>query len=366
MNKISPIQIDDRTIGPGLDVYLIAEVGLAHDGSLGTAHAYIDAAATCMVDAIKFQTHIAEAESTPLEPFRVKVFPQDATRFDYWKRTGFEKSQWLELAHHARQAGLTFLSSPFSELAIDWLMECQVPVWKVASGELTNFPLLQRMVETGKPLLLSSGMSGWPELDAAVAWIESLGGEFAVFQCTTSYPCPPESWGLNVLGELQSRYHRPVGLSDHSGSIVPGIAAAALGASLLEFHVAFSKLQFGPDAKASLTWDQVVQLVEGVRALDRAKKNPVDKNVQAEKLAPLHQLFTKSVVAARPLPRGTVLQSSDLAFKKPGIGIPANASDRIVGKTLIHDVPADHFFTESDFDSLHPADQSVATSDARN
>ena len=113
---------------------------MAHDGSLGMAHSYIDAVADCGVSAVKFQTHIPEEESTKEEKFRVKVFPQDETRYDYWKRTSFTKTQWLELASHSRERNLLFLSSPFSNLAVDWLIECEVAAWKVASGEITNFP----------------------------------------------------------------------------------------------------------------------------------------------------------------------------------------------------------------------------------
>lgn len=345
----SQLNIGGRAVGPGNPCLLIAEVGLAHDGSLGTAHAYIDAAASCEVDAIKFQTHIAEEESTAEEKFRVKVFPQDATRYDYWKRTSFCKSQWLELAGHAREKGLLFLSSPFSDLAVDWLLECQVPAWKVASGELTNHPMLEKMCRTGKPLLVSSGMSSWHELTETVEFIEQHHGTCGIFQCTTAYPCPPEKWGLNIIQEMSNRFSCPVGLSDHSGSIIPGVVATAVGASMLEFHVAFSKNQFGPDAKASLTFEQTVALVHAVRQVAVAMNNPIDKDAQASALAPLHDLFTKSIVAAHELPAGHLLSRDDLAFKKPGTGLSANSAQKILGKLLRVRVPKDHFFSQNDF-----------------
>ena len=341
--------IGQRPIGTGHEVFCIAEVGLAHEGSLGTAHAYIDAAAATGVAAVKFQTHIAEHESTVEEKFRLKVFPQDATRFEYWQRTGFEKAQWLEVAAHAREAGVIFLSSPFSEEAVDWLIECDVLAWKVASGELTNHPMIRKMAQTGKPILISSGLSSWHELDETVQVARSEKAAVGVFQCTSSYPCPPEQWGLNVLAELQSRYGCPVGLSDHSGTIVPGISAAALGASMLEFHVAFSKSQFGPDSRASLTFEQTAELIAGVKQLDVALSNPVKKDEQAENLSHLHRLFTKSITAARSLPAGHQIKREDLAFKKPGTGISAKCLDAVMGKCLRIAVQADHFFSESDF-----------------
>jgi N-acetylneuraminate synthase len=244
---------------------IIAEVAQSHDGSLGTAHAYIDAVARAGADAVKFQTHIAAAESTPEEPWRVHFSPQDATRYDYWKRMEFTEDQWKGLAEHARRSGLVFLSSAFSLEAVEMLERVGVPAWKVGAGEVTNLPMLERMARTGKPVLLSSGMSSWGELDAAVATVRHHGAEVAVLQCTTQYPCPPEKVGLNVIAQIRERYGCRVGLSDHSGTIHAGLAAAALGASLLEVHVTFSPECFGPDVPASITTAGLVQLAEGVR-----------------------------------------------------------------------------------------------------
>ena len=345
------IDVAGRRVGAGEPVFVIAEVGQAHDGSLGAAHAYIDAISETGADAVKFQTHIAEEESTPQENFRVKVFPQDSTRYEYWKRTSFSRSQWSELASHAREKGLLFLSTPFSNLAVEWLIECNVPAWKIASGELTNRPMIEVMCATGKPVLVSSGMSNWQELSDTVQFIDKFGTPFGIFQCTTAYPCPPEKWGLNIITEMRSRYHCPIGLSDHSGSLVPGIIATALGASMLEVHVAFSKSQFGPDAQASLTMEQMTDLVQAVRNAKTAMENPVDKDFLADSLSPLHQLFTKSIVAARPLSAGHVIEREDLAFKKPGTGISALKTNLIVGLRLKHNVCKDHFFGNADFES---------------
>jgi len=138
---------------------VIAEIAQAHDGSLGTAHAFIDVAADAGADAIKFQTHIAAEESTPAESFRVEFSWQDATRYEYWKRMEFTETQWLELSGHASERDLVFMSTPFSVRAIDMLEQMGVPAWKVGSGDVGNHVFLQRMVATGKPVLLSSGRS---------------------------------------------------------------------------------------------------------------------------------------------------------------------------------------------------------------
>ena len=329
---------------------VIAEIAQAHDGSLGNAHAYIDAVADAGADAVKFQTHIAEAESTPGEPWRVKFSPQDDTRYDYWKRMEFKEEEWKELAKHARERKLIFLSTPFSYEAIDLLQRLDVPAWKVGSGEVTNLPMIERMARTAKPVLLSSGMSSWEDLDAAVEMVRKHNAPLALFQCTTSYPCPPEKVGLNVLEQLRQRYDCPVGLSDHSGTMYPGIAAAALGADLLEVHVVFSRECFGPDTPASLTTSELRQLVRGVRFVKTALAHPVDKDTAAKELSELRRVFGKSLVASRDLPSGHRLQAEDVALKKPGTGVAASELGSFTGRRLKRAVSKNTFLKYEDVD----------------
>lgn len=188
-------EIGERLVGEKTPCLIVGEVAQAHDGSLGTAHAFIDAIASAGADTVKFQTHIAHAESSAQEPFRVKFSQQDATRYDYWKRMEFTEEQWQGLANHARQCGLLFLSSPFSEEAVDMLERIGMPAWKVASGEVSNTLLLERIAATGKPVLLSTGMSPIAEIDRSVAWIKERNLPLAVFQCTSKYPLMPEHVG---------------------------------------------------------------------------------------------------------------------------------------------------------------------------
>lgn len=313
---------------------IIGEVAQAHDGSLGTAHAFIDAIARAGADAVKFQTHIAEAESSPGEPWRVKFSRQDATRFEYWKRMEFTEAQWHGLKAHADERGLLFLSSPFSFEAIELLERVGVPAWKVASGEVGNAPMLDRLIDTKKPILCSTGMSPWSELDAVVERCKRRGASLALMQCTSVYPCPPERVGLNLLDEYRRRYSCPVGLSDHSGTIYPGLAAATLGAEVLEIHVTLSREAFGPDVSSSVTTSELRQLVDGIRFIEKMRSNPVEKDESASVLAPMRSLFTKSLFAARDLPAGIVLSREHVAIKKPGTGIPAAKLDEIVGRRV--------------------------------
>ena len=331
---------------------IIGEVALTHDGSLGLAHAFIDAIASAGADAVKFQTHIATAESTPAEPFRVKFSRQDKSRYDYWKRMEFTEEGWRGLADHARERGILFLSSPFSIEAVELLDRIGMPLWKIASGETSNAMLLDRILDTGKPVLLSTGMSPVEEIDAAVARVRARHVDVGVFQCTTAYPCPPEQIGLNLIPFYRERYGCWVGLSDHSATIFPGLAGATLGIDMLEVHVALSREMFGPDVTASVTTQELRQLVDGIRFIEQMRAHPLDKNASAEETAPLRKLFTRSLVASTDLPAGTVIAREHVAIKKPGTGLAPDRLDEIIGRRLARSVAADQVLAVDDIEGL--------------
>ena len=331
---------------------IIGEVALTHDGSLGLAHAFVDAIANAGADAVKFQTHIASAESTPSEPFRVKFSRQDATRYDYWKRMEFTGEGWRGLAEHARDRGILFLSSPFSIQAVELLDRIDMPLWKIASGETSNDVLLDRVLDTNKPVLLSTGMSPIEEIDRAVARVRARNVDLGVFQCTTAYPCPPEKVGINMIPFYRERYGCWVGLSDHSATIYPGLAGAAIGMDMLEVHVTLSREMFGPDVVASVTTNELRQLVDGVRFIERMRAHPIDKNASAHETAPLRKLFTRSLVASADLPAGTVISREHLAIKKPGTGLAPDRLDDIIGRRLVRPVAVDQVLAAEDIEGL--------------
>ena len=338
------------TLGTGRCL-IVGEVALSHDGSVGTAHAFVDAIAAAGADAVKFQTHIAAAESTPAEPFRVVFSKQDATRYDYWKRMEFSEIEWRGLAEHCRDRGVLFMSSPFSVEAVDLLERIGQPLWKIASGEISNTTLLDRVLDAGGPVLLSTGMSPLAETDAAVARVKARGAKVGVLQCTTAYPCPPERIGLNLVPFYRERYGCWVGLSDHSATIYPGLAGAALGVDVLELHVTLSREMFGPDVAASVTTSELRQLVDGVRFIERMRDSPVDKDASARETEPLRKLFTRSVVARTALAAGTILAPDHLALKKPGTGLPPERLHDLVGRTLKRSVKADDMIALDDIEN---------------
>ena len=347
---MSGVRFDD--LGRNQRCLIIGEVAQGHDGSLGIAHAFIDAIANAGADAVKFQTHIASAESTPAEPWRVKFSLQDATRYDYWRRMEFTEEQWFGLRRHADERGLQFLSSPFSVEAVDVLNRVGVSAWKVASGEINNIPMFERMAKVRLPFLISTGMSTLREIDEVVKWVTDQGLPLVLLQSTSEYPCPPERLGLNLIPFFKERYGCPVGLSDHSGTIYPGLAATLLGITVLEVHVTLSREMFGPDNQASITTEELRQLVEGIHFIERMLANPVDKNTLAHQLAPLRKIFTKSVVAGEDLEAGTVLCKEHLSLKKPGTGIPASRLKELIGRRLLRNVMRNEMLLEDDLEEV--------------
>jgi N-acetylneuraminate synthase len=340
-------------------VMLIAEVGSVHDGSFGNARRLIALAAECGADAVKFQTHIAEAETLRSAP-SPSYFSAES-RFDYFKRTAFALDQWKALAEDAQKLELQFLSSPFSLEAVDLLEAVGVGAYKIPSGEVTNLPLLAKIADTTKPVYLSSGMSNWAELDQAIDVLRS-GGPITVLQCSSAYPCPPERVGLNVLSEIADRWGLAVGFSDHTEGFAAGVAAVALGASVIEKHITFSRRMYGSDAATATEPAEFAAFARALKDVARMRANPIDK----DDLTPYRDMkliFEKSLVATRDLAAGAVVEEGDFAFKKPGDGIPSGRWRSFVGRRLTRTVKADEKFVLSDF--TEPAELDLETHQRR-
>ena len=334
--------------GCDLKVFIIAEVAQAHEGSLGILHSYIDALAKTGIDAIKFQTHIAEAESSEYEPFRIEFSYEDATRYDYWKRMEFTLEQWKGIKQHCDEVGLEFISSPFSNMAVDWLEEVGGQKYKIGSGEVNNFLMLEKIAKTGKDIILSSGMSSYKELDETIRFLKPYGGKLSILQCTTKYPTSAEDVGLNVISKLKEKYDFPIGLSDHSSTIYPSLSAVSMGAEILEFHVIFDKKMFGPDSKSSLTIDEVKQLAQGVRFIEKSLKNNIDKSDNS-KFKELKNIFEKSLAINKDMEAGDIITFDDLEAKKPsGYGISAKEYKKVLGKSINKSMKKWNFLNKAD------------------
>lgn len=330
--------------------HIIAEIGNTHEGSVGLAKCFIKAAADCGVDAVKLQTHIFEAESLPNAPN--PPYFKDESRQEYFERTSFNLAQYRILKKYAEEeCKVEFLSSPFSLEAVDLLEELGVRSYKIPSGEVNNLPLLEKVAATGKRVLLSSGMSSWAEIDEAVGIFRDRGvlGNLVLLQCTSEYPCPPEQAGLNVMREMRDRYGIPVGFSDHTLGVAVPLAAVVLGAAVVEKHFTLSKRMYGSDARNSTEPEEFAHLVRSIRDAEKALAGSVTKDEKVKSLGTMKLTFEKSIVAAAPIPAGTVIEASHLAYKKPGDGIPAREYRSLLGRRLEKAVGKDHKFSRSDF-----------------
>lgn len=330
------------------NIYIIGEIGQAHEGSIGMAHAYIDALALVGVDAAKFQMHIADAESSIHEPFRNDTYLYDHSRMDYWRRMEFTKLEWASLKKHCKEKGLDFIVSPFSNEAVDILQEIGADKVKIGSGDTSNSLIINKISKQNKDIIISSGMSQIAELDDSITYLKDRNCNLALLQCTTAYPTSPHQWGLNVIADLRERYHIPIGFSDHSGDIYACMAAASLGARLLEFHIVFDQRMFGPDASSSVTVDKAITLVKGVRQIEIALKNPVDKN-DISGFETLKTNFGRSLALNKSLQKGQAISFDDLESKKPaGYGIPVQCYSIIIGKKLVRDMKKWEFLNDED------------------
>lgn len=318
---------------------IIAEVGQAHDGSLGILHSLVEAAAESGVDVVKFQMHLADAESTPMEQFRVPFSYVDKTRQDYWRRMELTPDQWFGLKEKCGRLGVEFLVTPFSRRAVDLLEDLDVQRYKVGSADATNFVLLDRIAETGKSVILSTGMANDEELIEVIQFLDERSVQYALLHCVSTYPASAASLNLGRLAVLRERYKCPVGFSDHTGSEFASLGAVALGASLVEFHITFDQRMFGPDAASSLSVVEASRLVRGIRFLDQATGQP--RSGGNDDRSSLRAPFARSLAAARDLQSGRFLSWGDLeAVKANASGIPVECVRDVVGRALNENLQA--------------------------
>lgn len=330
--------------------YIIAEIGNTHEGSIQLAKKIADSAINCGVDAVKFQTHIFDAESLSCAPN--PPYFTDESRKEYFDRTSFNRNEWRTLKEHIENKGVAFLSSVFSFESIDLLLSIGVNSFKIPSGEVSNIPMLEYLESKNpKKVYLSSGMSSYIEIANAVEiFYDNKNIELTIFQCTSEYPCPPEESGLNVLNELKKMYpEAKIGYSDHTLGNEISIAAVILGASVIEKHFTLSKEMYGSDAKFSSTPKEFKKLVESIRKVDLAINNNVDKDMKASKLKNMKTTFEKSIVFRKDLEKDHILKLEDLDFKKPGNGISASLYKQFIGKSLKSSVKKNEMLNKNNF-----------------
>jgi N,N'-diacetyllegionaminate synthase len=337
------MELAGRVLGPGHPTLVIAEIGNNHNGDVRLAEQLIDAAAQAGAGAVKFQTHIADAEMHPSTPSPPHF---DEPRLEFTRRMELSLDAHRDLKALAEEEGLVFFSSPFSVEAVDLLEQVGVPAYKIASGEVTNPPLLEAVAATGKPALLSSGMSGIEEVETAAAILRAGGSELLVMQCTSAYPCPPERVNLRAMISMGERLGCLYGLSDHTPDIHVSIAAVALGAAAVEKHFTLDKNAYGPDHHSSLLPDDLARLVDGVRQIEAALGDGLKEHDSS--LDPVRATFEKSIVTRVAVQEGALLEREMLTTKRPGTGIPAVRLAEVVGRRAARPLEANALLEEAD------------------
>jgi N,N'-diacetyllegionaminate synthase len=328
---------------------IIAELGLIHEGSIGQAKHLIKAAAASGATIVKLQTHIAEEETTRYAP--APYYFKNESRFEYFKRTAFTIEQYCELKEYSISQGVDLISSPFSEKALEMLLEVGMSAVKIPSGEVSNIPLLEKIAKSGIRVFLSSGMSSEEEIHEAYTVLARGCKDITLMQCTSLYPCPPEKVGLNLIDTYKDKYNCRLGFSDHTLDYYAAIASVLKGATVIEKHFTLSKLMYGPDPQHSFEPSEFKLYSDQIIKMAKAMASPLDKNEEAKNLKFMKDTFEKSIVAKQDLKAGTILNLDHIAFKKPGTGMPAKLYKEILGKKITRDLQADDMITLKELDS---------------
>ncbi len=345
--QMPDIEIADRRVGPGFPCFVIAEAGVNHNGEVELARQMVHAAAESGADAIKFQTfnaeklasiHAAKAE------YQTVNSHDSESQLEMLRRLELDENSINALKSECLKSNILFLSTPFDDESVDQLVDLGIAAIKIASGEINNFALLEHIARTGKPMILSTGMSFLGEVDAAVRAIRSTGNnQLALLHCTSNYPALPVEMNLRAMHTLAQAFQLPVGLSDHSEGIEIPLAAVAMGACILEKHFTLDRSLPGPDQASSIEPDELTSMMQGIRkveaALGHGRKEPAERELETAAVA------RKSLVAYKKIPAGTKIEKSQIAILRPGTGLAPAMLPYVVGRVAKLDIPAGELIT---------------------
>lgn len=322
------LELSGRQIGSGCRPLVIAEIGINHEGSVTKAKKMVDDAVEAGCECVKFQCHIIDDEMVPNE-----VVPGNSkeTIWQIMARCAFTKEQELELFEYTVNKGIIYLSTPFSRKAANRLEEMGVDGYKIGSGECNNFPLIEHIASFRKPVILSTGMNGIKDITLAAGILEKSGVDFALMHCTSMYPTPYDKVRLGALEELQAKFpERPIGLSDHSMSNYPCLAAVAKGALLVERHFTSDKSWSGPDIAISMDPSELKELIVGCDIIHQCLGGKKDVLPEEQ---PTIDFAYASVVSIKAINRGELLTEDNIWVKRPGKGgIPAKQYPELLGR----------------------------------
>lgn len=344
------ITLGEKVLGEGQPCFIVAEAGVNHNGDISLAKKLVDAAKKAKADAVKFQAFKAEKIASKYAEkarYQEKGTAETKSQLAMLKRLELRDKDFRELYNYTEKKNIVFLSSVFEKESVDLLDDLGIPAFKVASGEITNFPLLKYVAKKKKPIILSTGMSTLDEIEDAVKVIRENGTkDIVLLHCVTSYPARKEETNLRVIGTLRERFMLPVGFSDHTLGITVPIAAATLGVVLIEKHFTLDRSLPGPDHKASLEPNELKEMTNAIRDVEKALGDGVKKLTKKEK--EIRKNVRRSIVARVRIPKGTVITESMLDVKRPGTGIEPKRLDEVIGKKAEKEIETDELIRFED------------------
>lgn len=336
------MKIGNKLIKEEGPCFIIAEAGVNHNGSLKLAKKLIDAAQNAGADAIKFQTFKTEnlvTEGTEMADYQKKNLNKKSSQYRMLKKLELKYEDFIELKKYCDKKNILFLSTPHTEDAIDFLYSL-VPAYKIASGDLTNLPFLEKIAKKKKPIILSTGMATLDEVREAVTAIKKTGNnKIIVLHCTTNYPCPLEEVNLKAMLTLKKEFNLLVGYSDHTLGIMVSVIAVALGARVIEKHFTLDKNLTGPDHKASLEPKELEAMTKMIRAIEQVLGSGIKKPTKSEEKT--KKIARKSIAAAKNIKKGTKITEDMLTIKRPGTGIKPKYLDKIIGRIAKENIKED-------------------------
>ncbi|OGX38697.1 MAG: polyhydroxyalkanoate biosynthesis repressor PhaR [Omnitrophica WOR_2 bacterium RIFCSPHIGHO2_02_FULL_50_17] len=338
------INVNGRMIGPNHPPFVIAEVGINHEGDFDKARQLVDAAVAAKADCVKFQCHITEAEMIPTDMKPGKI--SEERLWDIIKRCELNEEEERRLKKYCEQKGIIYLCTPFSREAADRLEALDIAAFKIGSGECNNLPLLEHIAAMGKPIILSTGMNDIGSVRASVGLIQRYKCPLMLMHCTSMYPTPYEKVRLNAIVELRETFDLPVGLSDHSINIYTCLGAVALGACALEKHFTISRQWPGPDVSLSVEPDELAELVKGSRAVFMATGGKKDILKEEQ---PVIDFAYASVVSLRDIKAREVFTKENIWVKRPGTGhFLAKDYKKLLGKRASKNIARDSQLSPED------------------
>ncbi len=334
-------EIAGHKIGENAPVFIVAEISANHNQDFKQAVNLIEAIKQAGADAVKIQTYTPETLTIDCdnEFFSIgKGLPWEGQTL--YKLYGEAYTPWdwqPKLKEIAEGLGLTFFSTPFDHTAVDFLEELEVPAYKIASFEIVDLPLLKKVAQTGKPVILSTGMSTLAEIDEAVRTLRDSGAnQIALLKCTSAYPAVPEEMNLNSIPYLAKEFNLPVGLSDHTLSSMVPVAAVALGACIVEKHFTLSRKMKGPDSFFSLEPEEFKQTAEAIRTTEKALGTVSFILQEREKAS---RVFRRSIFTVRNIKKGETFSIDNIRIIRPGNGLHPRCLERVLGRRAVKDIP---------------------------